>query len=423
MEVMATLPAESVDAIVTDPPYGLVAENKPTTKAYGRRAAPKGFNGATWDGGVPGVEVWREALRVLKPGGHLLAFAGARTYHRMATNIDDAGFEIRDQLMWLYSTGYPKSRDIAKTLDAKRFDREDVLKVTAWLRDARIARGVNCREIDAVFGLKGMCGHWTTVASQPAVPTLEQVPKLLEVLGLTLEQVPGEIRELIWTLNGNKGTPGPNWEKREVVGTAVMTDTRGHRPAVAVQAQGLESTSRREVELTRAHTPEAQAWEGWGTSLKPCHEPIVMARKPLGRTDGQPQTIAGNCLAHGVGALNIDASRYGEERKFPGNAMHDGSCDVLELLPKGGSRFFYSPKTSKADRGEGNTHPTVKPTELMRYLCALVTPPGGLVLDPFAGSGSTGKGAALGGFQFLGVELSPEYAEIARQRIGAAPEA
>lgn len=418
LEVMQALPDNSVHSIVTDPPYGLVQETKATTKAYGRRTAPRGFNGALWDGGVPGVEVWEQCLRILKPGGHLLSFAGARTYHRMAVNIEDAGFEIRDQLMWVYSTGYPKSRDIAKTLDARRFDREDVLKVTAWLRSVREAKGISCREIDAAFGLKGMCSHWTTLASQPSVPTLEQVPKLLEVLGLRLEEVPDEIRNLIWTLNGNKGTPGPNWERREVVGTALMTDTSRVRPAVAYQAQGAEGNSRREVAITKAFTPEAQAWEGWGTSLKPCHEPIVMARKPLGRIDGQPQTIAGNCVTHGVGALNIDASRF-EGGKFPGNLFTDGSEEVLEHLPKGGARFFYSPKATKADRGEGNTHPTVKPTELMRYLCALVTPEGGVVLDPFMGSGSTGKAATLGGFDFVGIELSGEYLATARSRVEA----
>jgi DNA modification methylase len=313
LERLRELPNGSVDACVTDPPYGL------------------SFMGKAWDYDVPGAEVWREVLRVLKPGGHLLAFAGTRTQHRMAVQIEDAGFEIRDLIAWVYGSGFPKSRN----------------------------------------------------------------------------------------LSGD--------------------------------------------------------WQGWGTALKPALEPITVARKPLGGT------VAANVLRHGTGALNVDGCRVegappsvpqpvfnsptgriygmktGEGRngqmsqasgRWPANLIHDGSEEPCALLGDA-ARFFYCAKASKRDRDEGldefaerprraysgpvtsdprmdheqrrlpsrNHHPTVKPTDLMRYLCRLVTPPGGVVLDPFMGSGSTGKAAVLEGFRFIGIEREAEYLEIARGRI------
>ena len=199
-------------------------------------------------------------------------------------------------------------------------------------------------------------------------------------------------------------------------------------------------------------TDAARQWQGWGTALKPAHEPICVARKPL------VGTVAANVLAHGTGALNIAACRVAtpgaDVGRWPANLAHDGSDEVLAGFPEtksggyppeGGqrsqvstygkptargeqkftssegsaARFFYCAKASKRDRDEGNTHPTVKPTELMRYLCRLVTPTGGVVLDPFMGSGSTGKAAALEGFRFIGIEREAEYLEIARARIQA----
>lgn len=269
---------ESVDACVTDPPYGL------------------GFMGKSWDHAVPSADVWREVLRVLKPGAHLLAFAGTRTQHRMACAIEDAGFEIRDMIAWLYGSGFPKS----KNLDGE--------------------------------------------------------------------------------------------------------------------------------------------WSGWGTALKPALEPITVSRKPL------RGTVAANVLAHGTGAINVEACRVGDEStrrdtgtaaiwanagrmiggsdagRWPANVCHDGSEEPEALLGEA-ARFFYSAKADAEDRNEGlparvrNRHPTVKPVDLMRYLCRLVTRPGGLVLDPFMGSGSTGKACAFEGFNFIGCELDPAHVEVAQMRI------
>ena len=313
LELLPTLPENSIDACVTDPPYGLE------------------FMGKAWDHGVPGVELWREVFRVLKPGAHLLAFGGTRTYHRMVCAIENAGFEIRDQIQWIYGSGFPKSHN--------------------------------------------------------------------------------------------------------------MKDE----------------------------------WQGWGTALKPAHEPIVLARKPLSE-----KTVAANVLKWGTGGLNIDGCRVGTEQRFnpsaankaggnslnmsvvgmpnadgrkaigrfPANVIHDGSDEVLTLFPDsqagtdkgkrgtGGiwspssgipcgpqygdsgsaARFFYCAKSSRKERN-GSKHPTVKPVALMRYLCRLVTPLGGTVLDPFAGTGTTGEAAVLEGFGVVLIEREAEYIADIERRI------
>jgi site-specific DNA-methyltransferase (adenine-specific) len=306
--------------------------------------------GKRWDYDVPSVEVWAECLRVLKPGGHLLAFAGTRTQHRMAVRIEDAGFEIRDMIAWVYGSGFPKSLDVSKAIDK--------------------AAGA----------------------------------------------------------------------EREVVG-------QHGAPAKSIYSQGKQELPQ-EVNITAPATPEAKQWEGWGTALKPALEPITVARKPL------IGTVAENVLQHGTGAINVDGGRVGTEElanpsgisnamggvtigkyqggnqdysgsgatnplgRWPANFIHDGSEEATDLLGAS-ARFFYCAKASKADRGE-NHHPTVKPTDLMRYLCRLVTPPSGIVLDPFMGSGSTGKAAMLEGFAFVGIEREAEYIDIAKARIQSA---
>jgi len=278
LEVMQTFDDNCVDAIVTDPPYGLKFMNK------------------DWDHGVPGKHFWEEALRISKPGSHLLAFGGTRTYHRLACEIEDAGWEIRDCLMWLYGSGFPKGHN-----------------------------------------LKGV-------------------------------------------------------------------------------------------------------FEGWGTALKPAWEPVIVARKTI---DG---TVALNVLTYGTGAINIDGCRVGDfggtkkanPPKLKSNGIYgdgiNGNCGILNLsagrwpsnliidtevseMLGEVSRFFYCAKSSPSERGDNNNHPTVKPLSLMQYLCKLVTPPGGVVLDPFCGSGSTLIAAWNAGFNFIGIELNPEYIEIAKARL------
>lgn len=454
LEVLRTLPDCSVDAVVTDPPYGL------------------SFMGKKWDYDVPSVEVWAECLRVLKPGGHLLAFAGTRTQHRMAVRIEDAGFEIRDMIAWVYGSGFPKSLDVSKAIDRMDASEEQErrrLRFTAWVRST----GVSSRQIDEATGTN-MGGHYTTAASQPAIMTREHLEACRHLLGDVPEWVEREA--------DIRSVESQNFKAREAVGRD--TKARSTAGASALPTVG-GSTVYQSWDITAPATPEAQRWAGWGTALKPALEPITMARRPL---EG---TVAENVLAHGTGALNIDGCRVegappsvpqpvfnsptgrtygmktGEGRngqmsqasgRWPANLIRDGSDEVLAAFPqapgqqgdlketgrprpssgrfgdmapphahpariesdKSSARFFYCAKASKSDRGEGNNHPTVKPTDLMRYLCRLVTPPGGTVLDPFMGSGSTGKAAILEGFQFIGIEREGEYVEIAKAKIASA---
>lgn len=306
---MRSLGDETIDAIVTDPPYELA------------------LDGRKWDstGIAFDADLWREALRVLKPGGHLLAFGGSRTYHRMAVAIEAAGFEIRDCLMWLYGSGFPKSFDISKAIDRR------------------------------------------AGAERP-------------VIGYRNASVTG-------------GTPLYNPNKRADIRLAV----------------------------TEPATDAAKKWDGWGSSLKPAYEPIVLARKPF------KGTLLDHILTHGIGALNIDACRIpyatGEtpwaigsaaKGRFPANIILDD--EAAETLGKR-SRFFYIAKPTKKERGAYNHHLTVKPLELMKHLVRLVTPPGGVVLDPFGGSGTTALAALAEGFDAIVIERERESFETAERRL------
>ncbi len=317
-DVMRSMESDSVEAIVTDPPYGL------------------SFMGKGWDHAVPGVEFWAEALRVAKPGAHMLAFGGTRLYHRLTCAIEDAGWEVRDCLMWIYGSGFPKSHN----------------------------------------------------------------------------------------LSGD--------------------------------------------------------WDGWGTALKPAYEPVVLCRKPLSGTvagnvlrhgcgglnidgcrvgtDEDTRREKGGWQDNGYVTGKYDPDKYNafdsrpQQGRWPANVITDGSEEAVGGMPESKScnspsnatpdskyrpnqdgyqrqgtiypgdtgsaaRYFYTAKASKADRDRDNPHPTVKPTDLMAYLCRLITPPGGTVLDPFMGSGSTGKAAIREGFKFIGIDLDPAHVEIARARI------
>jgi len=487
LAVLCELQDASVDAVVTDPPYGL------------------SFMGKKWDYEVPSVEVWRECLRVLKPGGHLLAFAGTRTQHRMACNIEDAGFDIRDMIAWVYGSGFPKSLDVSKAIDRMDAAEEQEarrLRFTSWVRST----GVLSRQINEATQTN-MGGHYTTGASQPAIMTREHLEACRHLLG--------EVPEWVEREADIRSVESRNMAEREVVGQRLTG------AAMSGKASGLDigtggtnfGSGQNTINITAPATDAARQWAGWGTALKPAMEPITVARKPL------IGTVAENVLRHGTGAINVDGCRVGTEGgtakgnppkgdsngiygngingacdivplnagRFPANIIHDGSDEVVGLFPQqngvvgarreggdksifiggghqqaekqrivGGTkdsgsaaRFFYCAKASKRDRDEGceeleerggsleggndkrnghdkpqlqprrNHHPTVKPTDLMRYLCRLVTPPGGIVLDPFMGSGSTGKACALEGFRFIGIEREAEYIEIAERRIMA----
>ena len=447
IETMNAMPPESVDAIVTDPPYGL------------------GFMGKKWDGLPPSLE-WAEACyRVLKPGGHIAAFGGTRTWHRLAVAIEDAGFEMRDSLAWLYGSGFPKSMNVGKAIDAT------VLTGKSGSRSIREA--TDSREvIGTKMGLPGK-----SAGQKPGTYFSEAMAaEKGEDLGMRAERLGGSIVE------------------------------GGHR---------------RDLDITAPATPEAAQWDGWGTALKPAFEPIVLARKPLAE-----KTVARNVLAHGTGAINVDACRIAGEAdrpmprapqggilrldgchteaelralaeaggktpsgrdaratlaraiadreryessgekvtnagRWPANVLLDQHAaawvdeqsgpqkDGVAVKRNGGgrrigsgliysnytdgksapdigyggsggaSRFFYSAKAPKSERAnvDGVQHPTVKPLAIMRWLIRLVTPPGGTVLDPFAGSGTTIEAALIEGFDPVGIEMEADYLPLIQHRI------
>jgi site-specific DNA-methyltransferase (adenine-specific) len=480
--------ANSIDAVICDPPYGLEFMGKEWDAPWkygmsghgfsdgGNRNVAPGFNSSRnpmcrkchkhkrgsvrhipcscpepdFDdlehrlGDMGRLQSWHyawavEALRVAKPGCHLLAFGGTRTFHRLVCAIEDAGWEIRDRLGWLYGSGFPKSESVSLAIDKKA-----------------------CREeLEAKLGRK---------------PTKDEF-------------------KAAWS------------EYRQVVGDFPNDRPNSHgKNAIPVGSAGLGHGTK----MTAPATDSAREWQGWGTALKPAWEPVIMARKPL---EG---TVAANVLKWGTGAINVDGCRVayqGDYRKptradggvlsggiygagdrkvfdnaaaeakgrWPANLIHDGSDEVLELFPQSSvtgkrsatsranpvkgtpffngehqvmcgseytdsgsaARFFYCAKSSRKEREMGmdghpdgppmrwnkagkwtddttpakNHHPTVKPLALMRYLCRLVTPPGGLILDPFMGSGSTLIAAGQEGFRAVGIEVNEEYCEIARKRI------
>lgn len=552
-DVLKQFPDNYFHAVVTDPPYELTSSKNGKT----------GFMGKAWDGsGVAfDVNLWAEVLRVLRPGGYLLAFGGSRTYHRMACAIEDAGFVVHPLIAWVQGQGFPKATNLGKQFDRQRHD--DIRPVCRFLRDAINSCNLSVKSIAENFGFHPrMVEHWAArdSDSQPSIPTWDQWLALKALLKLS-----DEMDAEVWRLNGRKGKPGEAWAEREVIGK-----DRSGKTAIWNEKGELG-----EFDITAPASPEAIQWDGWyygRQSLKPAIEPIGMFQKP---PEGR---MVDSVRKWGVGAVNVDASRIiptgeslrggasdgssynkcheGWDRpwkndpelqkaaKIRSNANQDKSerlgrwpanfilshapgckrvgsrkvkgqpakdsrseiedkgcygtgrisglggyadptghetidawecvegCPVKMLDEQSGisaksefrvnwevnrtkpdqfftgkrsdfnkqspasygdqgtaSRFFLQVEPdpfyycAKADPGErgGSNHPTMKPLELMRYLCRLVTPPEGIILDPFTGSGTTCLAARLECFHYVGIEQSAEYCEIVRKRIAAVP--
>lgn len=366
MERLLDIPEGSVDAVVTDPPYGL------------------GFMNKDWDIGVPSAELFRLCLHAMKPGAHLLAFGGSRTYHRLAVAVEDAGFEIRDQIMWLYGSGFPKSRNIGK--EAPGWE--------GWGTALKPAHE------PIVVARKPLIG---TVAAN----VLERGTGALNIDGCRVP-MDGETTVRPESLLTSKGVKGGGYGQttgRPATGRVAGSD-QGRWPANLIHDGSDE---------VLGAFPEAKGQQGALTGKEPSGK--------MGRA---------NCYGvmdrrhEAVPRIESDtnAARFFYCAKASRQDRNEG-CDGLEEHPlqwSSGNQnpgSFQSEGTKKAAR---NHHPTVKPTELMRYLCRLVTPPGGTVLDPFMGSGSTGKAAVLEEFAFIGIEIDPGYAEIADRRIRYAME-
>lgn len=467
IEAMKELESNSIDSIITDPPYEL------------------GFMGKEWDrtGVAFKVEVWRECLRVLKPGGHLISFGGSRTYHRMACAIEDAGFEIRDQIIWMYGSGFPKSLNIAQSIEKqiRRINIDNSEKLELFWKDINLSNS-----------------------------ELAKICNVSPALVLMWKKGERRMQEREFNLLKDYLKLNKDCEKIEIFN--FLPDNREldfiKENSMVGWNTDKEKQDFKDLEVKKIEDDNAKKWSGWGTALKPSHEPMVLARKPL-----TEKTVSQNVLKWGVGGINVDECRvlYSEtnkhipqilqnkrevnskktmfdgqsllksktkaivggsiEGRFPANLIHDGSEEIESVFPQTGSgnnekpynysnkkeyenskenslfnlgdkpnspsnyndfgsasRYFYCAKTSKKDREEGlekigdkraNNHPTVKPTELMQYLIKLITPNGGTILDPFNGSGSTGKAAALlnRDYKYIGIELVEEYVKISKVRI------
>ncbi|MEX3933306.1 site-specific DNA-methyltransferase [Paraburkholderia phymatum] len=397
MDVLKTIADESVDSIVCDPPYhltqvsrgGHARTNNPEMPHGRHRIGDKGFMGKVWDGGdiAHRVEMWAECLRVLKPGGHLLAFAATRTYHRMTCAIEDAGFEIRDMVPWHYGSGFPKSKNLDGQWDGWGTALKPATEPICMARKPLIgtvaenvaAYGTGAINIDAcrVHADDAIGGEYTVKRFAPGASVVKDGNWKQDV------EFRGEMKAGRWPANViHDGSP-------EVLDA--FPDAPGQLADVSYQGDARK-TQNVYGAMNRGHEPS------------------------------RDRTYADN------GGTNF-AMKPGARRLDTGSA----------------ARFFYCAKASRADRNEGiggsdapavetkatmrdretadwqerngNFHPTVKPTDLMAYLCRLVTPPGGTVLDPFMGSGSTGKAAMREGFRFIGIDMTPEYVEIAKARI------
>ena len=517
LDMLDVIDPESIDSVVTDPPYEL------------------NFMSKGWDnsGIAFQADTWKKCYEVLKPGGYLLAFGGSRTFHRIACAIEDAGFEIRDTIMYMYGSGFPKSMNIGKQLE-KRYEDEKTKQKTEhdllrmWERNIQKTKSNEKEQENILFnklqeqsmekssnttsnvwGEKPCLERWSNIQKTERELQWCQICEMSKRVFIN-----GEER---WICNGTQNCNGEALRE--------MFDKNGSCPSYRPQSEqqfNRELNAIQEQWGTQACREVIENWKKIGTALKPSFEPIIVARKPF------KGSLVDNIIENGVGGLNIDECRVGNEERtykgcgksnvgFIGGAFENGSKEEIEYNVSGrfpantiltydetdfdevcggfpigkkngyiskpnqttnsmiygknayakeykpyndegsASRYFYCAKASKKDRdagldefeekrkagygydlgfqnaGEGmfkdrqtlkkNTHPTVKPTELMQYLVRLVTPNGGTILDPFNGSGSTGKAAMYEnyeknkGYKYIGIELTEEYLPIAKARI------
>lgn len=388
VEVMKRMPGSSVDAIVTDPPYGLE------------------FKGKGWDGfGTPlGFQTWTEAwaveaFRILKPGGHLLAFAGTRTYHRMASGVEDAGFEIRDCIAWMYGSGFPKSLDVSKAID-KAAGAEREVTGTRTVPKGHGFAGER-------YGNEGNLQHNDTIAYTPEAAKWNGWGTALKP---AFEPVVVARRPLIGTVAANVLEHGTGALNIDACRVGMSDQDRSTIEKATWVARDLDRKAYGKYETD-------------GTDQ-------VMTTHPSGRW---PANIA---LDETAANMLDEQSGYQKDgtaiqRNLPDSGSQLGHVTVKPPTQRaenvgyggtgGASRFFYTAKASRQDRNVGgladNTHPTVKPTDLMRWLIRLVTPPGGIILDPFGGSGSTGLAARAENVRCILIEREPEYLQIIRDRL------
>ncbi|HYE72046.1 MAG TPA: DNA methyltransferase [Blastocatellia bacterium] len=361
----------SIDSIVTDPPYGLR------------------FMGKAWDYDVPRFDIWQMVLEVCKPGAHLLSFFGSRTYHRGVVQIEDAGWEIRDSIMWLYGSGFPKSHDVSKAIDKEAGAKRDVI----GKRNAGRARGGNAFDDDAY--------QWpgTVDVTVPATEAAQQWDGWGTALKPAHEPIVLARKTLIGTIAQNiteHSTGAVNIDRCRINPGEPVSGGGGFKGGAKSRHDG---------------------WQRESHSKSLSTEPHNKGRWPANVIHDGSDEVLDAFAQFGEKTSN---SKPGIVRKNGTTFMTHARGQVVEAAygdTGSAARFFYCAKASKSDRGEGNTHPTVKPTELMRYLCRLITPPNGIILDPFMGSGSTGVAALAEGFRFIGIDRDEASCEIAAKRL------
>jgi len=521
LEVMKEFDDNSVDAIVTDPPYGL------------------SFMGKRWDYDVPSVDIWKECLRVLKPGGYLLSFAGTRTQHRMAVRIEDAGFEIRDMIFWTYASGFPKSLNIWKQLKKRctcgNMEAYEQDRNVQWVSnkqeaeysmrpvsETNISETINPKEEQGKVLQQSLSEQGVSVSGKASSngggeePCLERGSNLQESKG---ELQGSDIPEVSKGVSTN-GEEGRIYNATQTGDGSTSEQTIGESGgSSSPRPQSQQQQYREPCAFCKQYGTQAMGALGLGSALKPACEPITVARKPISE-----KNLADNHLKCGTGGININGCRVGTDEvgararsnsesgntnmlgvnaqtdfqgaptqgRFPANVIFDeftgkmldeqsgitqsksgdptrGTYNKAMFANSefnkvgaeyddigGSSRFFYCPKADNFERNKGlkgfdetqkagaefrpnhqekanlgldgnpygrwgkikNHHPTVKPIDLMRYLVKLITPKKGIVLDPFMGSGTTGKMTLLNNRKFIGIEKDAGYFEIAKQRLG-----
>jgi DNA modification methylase len=422
LDVLAGLPENSVDSVVCDPPYHLTSivkrfggENAAECKvgktgAYARASA--GFMGKKWDGGDIAfrVETWAAVLRVMKPGAHLLAFSGTRTYHRMVCAIEDAGFEIRDQIAWLYGSGFPKSHDVSKGIDRMAGAEREVVGFDAEkYRPNRVNRGM----VNSAGGSGFHADNGATITA-PATDAARQWQGWGSALKPALEPIVLARKPLTGTIAANVlrwGTGSLNIDGCRVEGAPRTTHKDGdHRQKLTSKGVTGGAWGNPEASLgdcTEVYNPRAARWPA--NLIHDGSEEVLEAF---------PETGAASSGARG--GQNPNPMDWGNVRA-DGHVVkgHDDSggsaARFFASFPQDAQRIFYSSKAGSSDR-IASRHPTVKPLDLMSYLCRLITPPNGTVLDCFAGTGTTGEAAWREGFNAILIEREPEYqADIARR--------
>lgn len=423
---LKAMPDNSVESIVTDPPYEL-----------GNGATSKGWDST---GIAYSVELWKEALRVLKPGGALLCFGSARTYFAVAHSIDAAGFNIQQSIAWLYNIGQDRNPDMGYRVEVegvKKGEATPMLRFSKWLRETAETHNLTAKDYRAEVAVNNMWSHYAG-KGQPAIPPAsrweEIKSNMLTPRGI---EVPAWVDEIVENSGDFKTKRLARLASREVVWTKKVGKFGSGSNGGAEHIDAVKEYT--EYSKTSAVTEEGKKWESWRESLSPAFEPIIVARKPFAtfaelsanakEVPGYGNTMristAMNLVEFGTGAFNDKAAQDPEGRKTKNVIIAEELEEYVSERTGQAPGFFYSPKPKKAERpvsASGVMHSTVKPLALMRYLVALVTPPGGTVLDIFAGSGTTLEAAALEGFSSVGIEMDEEHVELCEVRKGRVAE-